>query len=207
MNTKPLKAYQVQGDEYGCIVFATNSATARREGGNELSLEFGEVESCRRAQWADQYAGVKGGVPPLVMIENGWWQECVHCGHEISTDDIEDGYENDDGNIIKLNPIEKDHLIYCNQHCLDEEMRERAEHDAKAETFKQKILSLRPDLTFKEFRGKWPQCYCSASFTFDGAKYGGSVGYGTDGKLEWRINQNDLKAWETAEIKRKGEQA
>jgi hypothetical protein len=202
MNPK-IKAYQVQGDEYGCIVFATNSATARREGGNELNLEFEEVESCRRAQWAEQYADVKGGVPPLAMIKHGWWQECAHCSHKVTIDDIEDGYEDDDGNIIKLNPIENDHFIYCSQHCLDEKMRVRTEHDAKAENFKQKLLSLRPDLTFKEFRGKWPQCYCSASFTFDCAQYGGIVGYGTDGEVEWRISQSDLNAWDVYENKRK----
>jgi hypothetical protein len=199
-----IKAYQVQGDEYGCIVFATNSATARREGGRELDLEFSEVESCRRAQWADEYADAKGGVPQLVMIKNGWWQECVHCGHRITIDDIEDGYEDDDGNVIKLNPVEKDHHIYCNQHCFDKEMEQRANHDAKADEFKNKVLSLRPDLTFKEFRGKWPQCYCSASFTFDGAQCGGIVSYGTDGEVEWRISQRDLNAWDTYEIKRKG---
>jgi hypothetical protein len=198
-----IKAYQVQGDEYGCIVFATNSATARREGGRELDLEFDEVGSCRRAQWADEYAGAKGGVPPLVMIENGWWQECVHCGHCITIDDIEDGYEDDEGNVIKLNPVEKDHHIYCNQHCFDKEIEQRANHDAKADEFKNKVLSLRPDLTFKEFRGKWPQCHCSASFTFDGSQYGGSVSYGIDREVEWRISQSDLNAWDTYEIKRK----
>jgi hypothetical protein len=137
------------------------------------------------------------------MIKNGWWQECAHCSHKVTIDDIEDGYEDDDGNIIKLNPIENDHFIYCSQHCLDEKMRVRAEHDAKAENFKQKLLSLRPDLTFKEFRGKWPQCYCSASFTFDGAQCGGIVSYGTDGEVEWRISQSDLNVWDVYENKRK----
>lgn len=192
---KSLKAYQVQGDEYGCIVFATNSATARREGGRELDLEFNEVETCRRAQWADKYSDLKGGVPKLAMIENGWWMECAYCEHKISSDDIDDGYEDDDGNIIKLNPVEQGDLIYCNQICFDKEMHERSEHDAKADEFKKKITSLRPDLDFKEFRGKWPQCYCSASFTFDGAKYGGSVCYGVNGKIEWRINSFDVYAW------------
>ncbi|QYJ79401.1 hypothetical protein [Shewanella acanthi] len=203
MNTKPLKAYQVQGDEYGCIVFATNSATARRIGGRELDLEFNEVESCRRAQWADQYAGVKGGVPPLVMVENGWWMECNHCGHKITIDEVEDGFEGSDGTIIKLVPVEKSGLIYCNQHCLETRLHEIAQHNEKADFFKQLVISMRPDLTFTEFRGNYPQCYCSATFTFEGAQYGGSVGYNQSGSIEWRINSNDSQAWKEYETKRK----
>ena len=203
MSTKPLKAYQVQGDEYDCIVFATNSAAARRIGGGELGLEFDEVETCRRAQWADQYADVKGGVPPMVMVENGWWMECAHCGHHITIDDIEDGFEDDDGNVIKLSPVEKGHLIYCDQHCFDKEMKQRADQDAKADEFKITVTSLRPDLTFKEFNGKYPQCYCSASFTFEGAQRGGSVHKNQKGELEWHVSQCDLDAWKTYETKRK----
>lgn len=203
INDKKIKAYQVQGDEYGCIVFATNSATARREGGNELGLEFEEVESCRRAKWADKYSGVKGGVPPMVMIENGWWQECAHCGHQITIEDIDDGFEGEDGNIIKLNPVENGHIIYCNQDCFDREMKLRAQHDAKADEFKIKVTSLRPDLTFKEFNGKWPQCYCKASFIFEGAKQGGSVHENKNGELEWNVSQCDIDAWFFYEEKRK----
>jgi hypothetical protein len=46
MNTKPLKAYEVQERQegYSTIVFATNSATARKEGAAELSIDWEDVE-------------------------------------------------------------------------------------------------------------------------------------------------------------------
>lgn len=58
MSTEALKAYHVgEGSEGEQVIrFATNSAQARREGGNELNLTFEEVNFCRRAPWAD--AGV-----------------------------------------------------------------------------------------------------------------------------------------------------
>jgi len=56
--TKPLIAYMVTEEYEGhsCIVFATNSATARREGGYELGIEWEEVASCKRASQFDEYA-------------------------------------------------------------------------------------------------------------------------------------------------------
>jgi len=63
MSDKKLKAFEVRdNDEGNCVIaFATNGAAARREGGNDLNLEFEDVESCRRAPWADEYA--PGPVP------------------------------------------------------------------------------------------------------------------------------------------------
>lgn len=56
---KTMKAYHVGEGSEGehVIVFATSGAAARREGGNELDLMFEEVEFCRRAPWADEFAG------------------------------------------------------------------------------------------------------------------------------------------------------
>ena len=50
-NEKPLFAYSVQGDEYGCVVFARSNVVARRNGANELGIEFGglhPVAGCQR---------------------------------------------------------------------------------------------------------------------------------------------------------------
>lgn len=77
-----LKAYQVDsGNEDGnCVIaFASNNATARRAGANELGYTFEEVESCRRAPEFDSFASL-GKVPPLVLIEHQWRFECGHCG-------------------------------------------------------------------------------------------------------------------------------
>ena len=65
------KAYSVQGDEHGCVVFAEHNVVARREGANELNIEFGDVESCRRAPQFDQYADA-GKVPVQALLDAGW---------------------------------------------------------------------------------------------------------------------------------------
>lgn len=83
-----LKAYHVQGDEYGCIRFAHNNVTARREGAQELDTEFNAV-SCKRIPGADKYVE-QGRVPVRALVEEfGWWQECAWCDHHV--DDETDG--------------------------------------------------------------------------------------------------------------------
>ena len=85
---QPLKAYSVQGNEYGCIAFARSGVVARREGANELNIEFEEVESCRRMPGLDEYAGKPGGVPMSVLVENfGWSQECGYCERRVYSDE------------------------------------------------------------------------------------------------------------------------
>ena len=82
-----LKAYNVQGNEYGVIEFATSGVAARRQGANELSIEFADVESCRRMPALDGYAGQSGGVPMRVLVEDhGWGQECGHCYQRVYGD-------------------------------------------------------------------------------------------------------------------------
>lgn len=84
---KPLKAYSVQGNEYGVIAFAASGVVARREGANELNIEFEDVESCTRMPGLDEYAGVKGGVPMKVLVEQyGWSQECGYCESRVYAD-------------------------------------------------------------------------------------------------------------------------
>lgn len=76
---KRLKAYHVtDGDDGACITFATNSATARREGASEIGCEWQEVESCHRRQEFDAYA--PGPIPPAVMVEHNWGFECRNDG-------------------------------------------------------------------------------------------------------------------------------
>lgn len=80
-----LKAYSVQGDEYGCIRFAASNVVARREGAVELDTEFNSV-TCRRAPALDIYADQRR-VPWKVLVEEqGWSQECGYCQHRVYND-------------------------------------------------------------------------------------------------------------------------
>lgn len=84
---KPLKAYSVQGSDEGTIVFAHHSIVARREGANELNLDFDQIESCRRAPELDQYAG-QGFVSLRVLVEqHGWRTLCCYCEGRIYSDE------------------------------------------------------------------------------------------------------------------------
>lgn len=88
--TEPLKAYEVRegGEGYCAVVFATNGATARREGASELGTDWEGIETCRRAPDLDQYA--PGPVPAMTLLDHGWWFECGHCGQRVSHDMDED---------------------------------------------------------------------------------------------------------------------
>lgn len=78
-----LKAFSVQADEFGCIRFAKNHVTARREGANELDVEFSSIVSCRRVPELDSYAAT-GNVPWKVLLtDHGWSQECGHCNRMV----------------------------------------------------------------------------------------------------------------------------
>lgn len=82
-----LKAFSVQGDEFGTVVFAHSGVVARREGANELNIEFEDVESCRRAPGLDRYAAA-GHVPWRVLVEeHGWRQCCGYCERPVDSDD------------------------------------------------------------------------------------------------------------------------
>ncbi|HHA1396910.1 TPA: hypothetical protein ACOEOW_003890 [Enterobacter hormaechei subsp. xiangfangensis] len=80
-----LKAYHVQGDEYGVIRFAKSNVAARREGANELEEEFNCV-SCKRIPGADKYAEL-GHVPSRDLVEEfGFWQECAYCSCHVDNE-------------------------------------------------------------------------------------------------------------------------
>lgn len=195
---KPLKAYSVGEDsEGGCVVvFASNSATARREGGNELNLEFCEVDFCRRAPWADRYAG-QPFIPAKAYHDNGWWVYCGHCENRVYED-----AEDEDGNPLAL--VYDGRHAYCSQDCKDGRDKEIADHNAKGEAFKALVQALRPDLTFTKWHTGWPYVTQHADFTFPGSQYGGSVrDRGVAGEVEWSVAQGDKAAWYFYESQRK----
>jgi hypothetical protein len=75
--------------------------------------------------------------------------------------------------------------FYCNAAGHSQKQADIAQHNAKAEAFKQRLLSLRPALTFTAFNGAYhPQVYCTAIFTFEGNQIGGSVSYDKAGELD-----------------------
>lgn len=104
--TDALKAYQV--DHYGqsVVIFDTSSVAARRRGAGKMDCEFSEVESCRRQPALDAYA--PGPVPPLALIDNGWWFECGNCSCRIDNESVED-----EG----LQPIEAGEFVFCSRAC------------------------------------------------------------------------------------------
>lgn len=189
MSEKPLKAYHVGEGSEGehVIVFATSGAAGRRQGGNELNLEFEEVQFCRRAPWADEFAGQRS-IPAKAYHDNGWWLFCNHCETRLYED-----AEDDDGNRREL--VYDGQHAYCDQGCKDAHEQDIANANAKGEAFKAKALLERPYLTFTKWNIGWPRITQSAEYTFPGGKYGGSVRDEGDGQLHWYIAQADQEAW------------
>lgn len=123
-----LKAYKVAEDFEGhtVIVFATNNATARREGGGELNLSFDEVESCRRAPAFDDYA--PGPVPAQAFIDNGWWLTCSGCELRVDDNGSDEPWVDDEGFDHEREPVFAGTRVWCCAACRardDAETRER----------------------------------------------------------------------------------
>ena len=182
MPTENLKAYHVgEGSEGEQVVtFATSSAQARREGGNELDLTFEEVSFCRRAPWADEFAG-QPFIPAKAYHDQGWWLYCNNCETQLYED-----AEDDDRNPLQI--VYAGRHAYCDQDCKDSRDKLIADANAKGDAFKAKVLAERPDLTFGEFSIGYPHITMSATFKFPGCQYGGSVRDQEDsGELHWYI--------------------
>lgn len=119
---KQLLAYSVQGDEYGCVIFARSNVIARREGASELGIEFRDITSCRRMPEADKYAE-QGKVPKVALVDEfGWWQECAYCSSMVSAE-------------VNADRVWNGETIFCDQECQqlyrDREARNKAEREAQ----------------------------------------------------------------------------
>lgn len=97
-----VKAYFVQGDEYGVAVFATCNVVARREGANELDEQFNAV-SCRRLPGADKYVKDHEALKRALVEEIGYWQECAHCQAHVSEETTDRVWEGS--------------VVFCNAEC------------------------------------------------------------------------------------------
>lgn len=176
-----LKAYSVQGEENGEIVFAKHAVVARRQGANILDEDFGSV-SCTRAPWADEYA--PGPVPSLVMIDNGWRFECQGCGRTIDSD--LEWYPDDPKEPVQtMAPVENEHGLFCTQACCDAYLTDRACRKACEEaaiaTLSEKLVRKFPGITIGGERmhaysihkdGLYVAKQCIVPFTFPGCKFG-----------------------------------
>ena len=117
------KAYVVRddgGDGECCIRFAKHPVVARREGANELNTDFESVE-CRRAKEFDEY--VPGPVPPLVLIEHGWWFECMGCDQRVTNDSFHDDDEERPHSPVAFG----DWGVCCSPECKAEYLAEKEE--------------------------------------------------------------------------------
>lgn len=183
-DAKPLKAYSVQDGEHGVIVFATSGIAARRMGANELNTEFECIESCRRVQWADDYASA-GAVPPLVLIDHGWWFECSNCGVKVCSDSGD--YDKD----IPHEPVADGDAVYCKPYCRDAALKDRAEREARKEAAKQAAEQKFPGVEVSWTSETDPATVC---FTFPGGNYPAHWTVGSD---TVRVCQIDVGTWET----------
>lgn len=193
---KPLKAYEVyDGDDNWAIVFATNSATARREGANECNCEWEDVDHCRRRPALDQYA--PGPVPPLALIASGWHYECAHCGCRVDEDMDEVEADPHFDTWSDPSPVERGQLLYCSPSCLAIDAARRRGRRAAEAALIELVETMYPGavathaLVYGERLDSEPG-HCSASFTFPGSKYSATYKFG-DGP--W-VSKCDVEAFE-----------
>lgn len=205
-----LKAYAVQEEDEntGGIVFAKSNAQARREG----SQAFGDGDfnwgRARRAPWADPYA--PGPVPPLVMIDHGWWFHCLGCDRRVTDDSF--GYE-DDYEIGPERAVEVGNCVYCSPECkctheLNRALRERAEASAVSRA-RANIKRMFPGATFADgyehghayavpFMGGYTARSLRVHFNFPGQTIGPAL-YAIDGVLaepKITVCKGDVDAWD-----------
>lgn len=194
-----LKAYTVteSSEGFAAVRFATNSATARREGANELDIDWEGVERCVRSPEFDQYA--PGPVPKKVLIDAGWWFECHHCGKRINDDDDDDRDEIDptDNEVV-----EDGRRIYCSQSCHAIDRAERLANKAAQAALLELFESLLPGATAtrvhvygRKLEPSQPRqgVRCSVNFTFPGSKYGG--GTYVYGQEQLHVANGDIDAF------------
>ncbi|MBN3822315.1 hypothetical protein G3O00_01610 [Burkholderia sp. Ac-20384] len=186
---KQLKAYIIHDnyEGYGCVRFATNSATARREGACELDTDWESIESCRRAPHLDQFS--PGPVPPGALIESGWWFECHGCGARVSNDE----YDEDGEDVAPGTYVARKQQVFCCQECLArDDARKRmnlAAQNALIELVEAKFFGC--TVTSVHVYGEKLEASepghgirCKAYFTYPGATHLATYHYG-EGNTAW----------------------
>lgn len=179
-----LKAFAVleDGENTGGIVFAEHAIVARRKGASQFNGGEFEGLSCRRAPWADRFAGEP--IPISEMITNGWHFECCGCGATIDEDWLHDEDLPLDGVIGTQHS-----KVYCSEIC---ECRDKLRNAIKRDHERRAIESLKafvrkrfPGVVFAAGKDNWkPHAYAAedknswqvwqvvVSFEFPGMKIG-----------------------------------
>lgn len=200
-----LKAYKVHDgyEGYGTVIFAMNSATARREGANELGIEWGEVESCRRAPEFDQYA--PGPVHPLTLIKHGWWIECQHCLRKVSidmADELEIDGLNPDDFIPRPAPRGG---VFCSEGCECSSHMEKVGLEEAADALREVFEANFPGAEIQHLHvgggpklekadGSMGRCFV-VTFRFPGGQYGASWDFGSDTCHVSKEDEEVFRAW------------
>ncbi len=176
-----LEKYEMTGD----IFFAEKAIQAAKAGANEYA--DGELRGvqCRRAPWADEYAGK--GVPAKVAVDHGWRFECSGCGITVDSDLEENHRLPVDGIRGKVSGA-----VFCSSACeakskRDEERRQ-AEIKSAIRDFKEIVKARFPDADFADDesgfgghhahvvrdrrKGKWHRAQVVVAFRFPGMKIG-----------------------------------
>lgn len=142
-----LKAFAVteQDENTGAIYFAKHDIVAKRLGAAEFADGDMSYVDCRRAPWADAYAG--RAVPARVMIANGWHFECCGCGARIDEDFLDEHGLPIDGVLGTQNG-----LVFCCSRCARQHLslnrRRKAEEERAIEAFKAIVRQRFPDADF-----------------------------------------------------------
>lgn len=198
-----LKAYEVRddGEGYCCVVFATNGATARREGASELGTDWECIETCRRAPDLDQYS--PGPVPPMTLLDHGWWFECSHCGRRVSRDMDEDDEREFLGDPADYLPRSAGKRgVFCSASCECADHMEKRGHDEAEEALVKVFEAKFPGADIEHvhiYRG--PKLDANkrgeavVTFSFPGSKYSARWEFGDEFVSVPLADQDAFKAW------------
>lgn len=208
-DAQKLKAYSVQGEEQGEIVYAKSNIEARKWGAHEFNDgELGGI-TCTRAEWADKYA--PGPCPNLVKLDHGWWIGCSGCEAEIHGSVI---YV--DGDEVEVSPVERKGYLYCSAKCANRYARDKKARKAREE---RALAELRASLLAKiptaeiveddfwgkvghayvvKDKGRWRTSQARITFRFPGCKIASAKwGFDKTGEEPGALVCNgDLKAFE-----------
>lgn len=175
--TPKLRAFLVtENQEHtGGVIFAHHAIVARRRGADEYADgEFSDV-TCRRAPWADAYAGQ--AVPAGLLVEHGWrFEECGSCGRVVDEDVADRWFRHDmtpeehaawEARFAHWRPqhiVGSQHsLVFCDEQCRQNHLRVEAERKRIADrciaAFIKLIERRFPDATIQD-DGNWkPHAY------------------------------------------------
>lgn len=165
-----LKAYVVTEtcESTGGVVFARFHAEARRVGASRFGDGDRESVECRRAKEFDAYA--PGPISPLVLIDHGWFMECM-CGRRLDQDNI--------GEYPRAFSLGE--ILYCSPWCRLSSVEERGRETAKkklgatmAALHLPSFCTVTSGHVFKDYVPKTRRSVevLGAHFTFPGAEHG-----------------------------------